>query len=313
MSQENQNADPAAQYAQDIDKSDALSNETNWDYLNEQEAQTEETEEVEPELEAAPEPEEEKEDPRIAAKFAALSRREKEARLKEREIDQKLAQLEEKLATLNAPAPEPEKPAELPLEYRLKRDPLGTLAELGLDYSKLAEIAINDGKITQDMQLELLKKDMEDKYSKEIESIRTELSDRDKRAEEERYEKVIQGYMGELTDFVNTNDEYELIRANDAVDLVYDVIQKHHAATQQILSTKEAADHVEEYLTEEARKLMTLKKFAPAPAAEPKQEVRQPSPTLTNGHTTQVSTKGLTSLSEDESKLQAAQLLKWIE
>jgi hypothetical protein len=257
------------------------------------------------------------------AKFAALSRREKQLREKESQMQQqyeaKLAEIEAKLESLSAPkveeVQEVEKEPELPLEYRLKKDPLGTLSELGLSYDQLTNLALNDGKLTPEMQMELMKQELESKYNSKFESLQNELLERDKRLEEEKYNETVTNFKNELTSFVNSNDNYELIRANDAVDVVYDVIEEHYKETGNIMSKQEAADQVESYLEAEVEKLLKLNKlksrFAPPQTEQPQQREKAPqSPTLSNTHSTTVS-KPSRPKSRDASVASAASLLRW--
>ena len=50
--------------------------------------------------------------------------------------------------------------------------------------------------------------------------------------------------------------QYELIQANEANDIIYDVIEEHYNETGRILDIEEAAEAVESYLEEEAEKLL---------------------------------------------------------
>lgn len=259
--------------------------------------------------------EETAEDKEFASKFAALSRRDKEIRQKEKELESKLAEFEERMKSFEQKQePEVEETPEIPLEYRLRKDPINTLAELGLSYDKLTELALNDGKLTTDMQMDLMRREIDEKYGSELQALKEELAEKERKAEEQKYEEVINGFMNELTSYVNSNDKYEMIKANDAVDLVYNVIEQHHQETGRILSNEEAADQVEEYLFEEAKKLLESNKlkglYQQAKPTEEKQE-RQPSPTLSNELGTQVSTKGDRFLSDEESKAAISKLLKW--
>lgn len=248
----------------------------------------------------------------FASKFAALSRKEKALRQQEQEWKSKLEEMEARIRSYEEK--ENTKEPEIPLDYRLKKNPLQTLDELGLSYDKLTELALNDGKLTPDMQMDIMRRELEDKYSKELEDIRNELLERDKRMEEQKYEETINGYMAELTNFVNKSDSYELIKANDAVDLVFDVVENHYNETGKILSNEEAADLVERELEAELKRVMEKAGpklgFGAQASQEPKRPAAQ-SPTLSNSQTSHVSTRGDRPLSEDESKSVAAQLLKW--
>jgi hypothetical protein len=288
------------------------------------EADGSESAEVEETLEANSEVEEKSDskNDEFSAKFAALSRREKELRERESQIQEqyssKLAELEAKIESLNAPKEEEvQKEPELPLEYRLKKDPLGTLAELGLSYDQLTNLALNDGKLTTEMQMQLMKEDLESKYNGKFESLQNELLERDKRQEEQKYEETVTNFKNELTDFVNNSDDkYELIQANDAVDVVYEVIEEHYKDTGRIMSKDEAADQVENYLEGEIEKLMKLSKLKnkfglqEALKEQAKPAPVQASPTLSNAHSAAAS-KPSRPKTRDESLAYATSLLKW--
>ena len=85
------------------------------------------------------------------------------------------------------------------------------------------------------------------------------------------YEQQLNAFVTELTEFANNTPDYELIRSENAVDLVYDTIEQYHAETGKILSHKEACDAVEAHLFEQAKKMLEREKIkklysAPAPA-----------------------------------------------
>ena len=288
-------ADAAQEIASENDLKDAIEEKA-------------EAEAANAEPEASPEKDE------FASKFAALSRKEKALRQREAEMESRFKEMEDRLKAYEEK--ENTKEPEIPLDYKLKRNPLETLAELGLPYDKLTELALNDGKLTPEMQMEIMRRDLEDKYSKELESIRNDLLERDKKAEEQKYQDTINSYMSELTNFVNESDKYELIRANDAVDLVFDVVDNHYKETGNILSNEEAANLVESELEEELKRVMASagKKLGYG-ISEPKQPAKEPtqSPTLSNSQTSHVSTRGERNLSDDESKAAAAQLIKWMD
>ncbi len=221
------------------------------DVVMNQDSDLDASEEVEQSLEEAREPEKSDD---FSRKFAALSRREKEIRAKEVEYDKRIAELEERLGSFGKkPEPEPE----LPIEYRLKKDPLRALEDMGLSYDKLTELALNDGKLTPEMQMRLMREELEGDYKKKFEELENRLLEKEKSDEQRRYDDIQRGFQNEIEDFVESNaDRYELIQANEANDIIYDVIEEHYNDTGRILDIEEAAEAVESYLEEEAEKLL---------------------------------------------------------
>ena len=252
----------------------------------------------------------------FSSKFAALSRKEKAFRDQQADFDRQMQEfklMREEFETSKAPKEE----KKLPLEYRLKANPMETLSELGLDYETLTNLTLNDGKLTTDMQMKLMKEDMESSYSKKFEELQNRLDEKEKAEEESKYQQTIDNYMGEINQFVESNnEEYELIQANNASELVYNVVEEHYNDTGRVLETKEAADAVEAYLMEEAQKLFKVKKLSKLQEAveTPEPQIqRQSSPTLSNTLSSQVPHVGEQKLTNDQSKAKIAQLIKWTE
>ncbi len=179
-------------------------------------------------------------------KFAALSRKEKALRDRELELEKKYGGDKEK---------------ELPLERRIRANPLKALEELGLDYDKLTELALNDGRLTPDMQMKLMREELENDYKDKFNSLEQRINAKEKMEEEAKYDAVKQGFVGEINSFVNENrNDFEYVAHNEATDVVYDVIEEHYNETGRILDIKEAVQAVESYLEEEAEKLLNLGK-----------------------------------------------------
>jgi len=262
-------------------------------------------EEVESSLEAAHEPERDD----FSRKFAALSRREKEIRAKEAEYDQRIADLEHRFS-----AREPQKEPEIPFDVQLRQNPLKALESVGLSYDKLTELALNDGKLTPEMQMKLMREELETDYKSKFEDLENRLVEKEKGLEEQRYEDIKLGFQNEIESFVNSNgEEYELIKANEANDVVYDVIEEHYNETGKILDIREAAQAVENYLEEEASKLLNLGKIRSKfnPGNNEQEPLRQSQVTLSNAHSAQANERVARKLSEEESKSAMAQMLKW--
>lgn len=289
------------------------------------EAQAAETQE-----ETSTEHKEEKYDDGFDRKFAALSRKDKELR-EEREAfasqKEEMAALKAELEALKAPKEEAKEP-ELPLEYRLKRNPMETLAELGIDYETLTNIAINDGKMSPEMQMKLMQEDlhhsMDKKYGSKLEEIQAKLDAKEQaereereaaeeRQKEEAVNKAVEDFTTKISSHIESEPEkYELVSANNAQDLIYDVIEEHYNDTGRILEIEEASDAVENYLMDEAKKLMKLKKLSGNSEPEIKPEDLFESPTtLSNVQSASTPKLAERKLTNEESKAKAASLIKW--
>lgn len=251
-------------------------------------------------------------DPNWDAKFAALSRKEKEMRERESALETRLAELE---AKLTQPEPTETKEPELPLEYRLKRDPIATLGELGLDYETLTNMVLNDGRMSPEMQMKLMREELESDYKSKFEELEAKLADKEIAEENEKYNQVINNFKTDLNNFIESSDEYELIKANEAQDLVYDVIEQYHQEHGRILDTSEAADQVEKYLEDELRKVLSKSKklgnWNPE-SAKPVASTTE-SPTLSNSQAVTGATQSANGkmLSREESLANLAHLIKW--
>tara|TARA_R100000656_G_scaffold102796_2_gene74770 strand:- start:296 stop:1210 length:915 start_codon:yes stop_codon:yes gene_type:complete len=252
--------------------------------------------------------EQEGEDDQFSRKFAALSRREKDIRAKEADYEYRMRELEEKLQELQNPPEEPQ----APIEERLRRNPFETLEEMGLGYDKLTELALNDGKLTPEMQMKLMREELEHGYKSKFEELEERLAQKEQEEEYNKYESIETNFKQEIDSFVNGKDEFELINANGASDLVYDVIEEHYNDTGRVLNMDEAAEAVESYLEDELEKLMSLGKVKSK--FSPRQEQvfkRQPSPTLSNAHSAQAYQRADRPLSNEESVKEAAKLIRW--
>jgi hypothetical protein len=246
---------------------------------------------------------------RFASKFAALSRKEKALRDRESEYESKFEEMERRLADYETKSQEPE----VDWEQLLRRDPLKALEEAGLGYDKLTELALNDGKLTPDMQLAAMREEIENDYRRKFEELEGRLSEKEQAEQEAYYDSVQENFQNEISSFVEQNqDKYELIEASDANALVFDVIEEHYNETGRVLDIGEAADAVESYLEEEAGKLMKLKKISSRLGIDPRELEELEQVTLSNDHSAQVQYDGASRLlSEEESKARAARMLQW--
>lgn len=247
----------------------------------------------------------------FAKKFAALSRREKDIRSREQEYEARLAELN---AKTNDMLPKQEQETEqLPLEYRLKRNPLKTLEELGLSYDKLTNLVLNDGELPADMQMKLMKEELESDYKTKFEQLEERLKAKEVEEQEAKLNTVVDSFKKEINDHISAETEkYELITASESQELVFDIISQHYDETQRILPIEEAAQAVEEHLLEEFSKFSNIKKLSSGEEASKPDTFRQ-SPTLSNDLSAQSVNSTDKKLSPEESKARAAAMLKWVE
>jgi hypothetical protein len=283
------------------------------------EAKTEEADKASEDKKADSEEKKPEEDKKFAQKFAALSRREKAIKEREKKLEQRLADLEAKSK------PQAEAPKE-PLELRLKKNPFETLKELGLDYGALTQIALNEGKLTPELQMQVMRQELEGQYKSEIDQLRQRLDGREKQEEEAKQAKQTQDFLAEIKQHISSNTtDYDLLsfEGEDGVDVVTDVIVQHYNTTGEVMTIKEAADLVEEQLLEEAKiRLAKSKKVQglitqPKPTAkaaptEQKTEKRA-SVTLSNEQAQVASTKKTQALSREEAIAEASKLIRYSE
>lgn len=247
------------------------------------------------------------EDPKFAARFAALTRREK--MIQDRESKVKTEEAEYK--------------AWKKAKEEAKINPVSLLETHGLSFNELTDYLLTKGEqkqLTAEEKIELLQKRLDDKEKADAEAMT-------KRKQDE-VESHVSNYKSNIKQLVDgSGDTYELIQSQEAYDLVFSVVQEHwnstydeSTGTGEFMKTDLACKAVEDYLTDQVReKILKLKKFAPKGEepieAEVKTEEAKTSipPTLTN----RISTQSLHTdapkqrLSNEESIKLAASLLRW--
>lgn len=263
---------------------------------------------------------------KFASKFAALTRKEKEFnekfKSKETEYAQKLADIEAKSVKLK---PYEELDAEISTN---KRKALDFLLSKGLTTDEIAEMLMDEANPDPETKLKRTMSETESKLMKEIQALKQSLEDKElnKKTQEEeeekkRHETIVKGVMADLTEFVNKEEEYELIRQYNSVDMVYSVMNEHYQEQVQkgipdqlikILTYKEACDAVEAHLDEKVKTVYEAKRAKQAPK---KEEVKEPktTQTLSNTLSSEVPVSGERQLSKEEKMKEAAKMLRWVE
>lgn len=271
------------------------------------------TEGVKPQSEGnaeAPQPADENS---LSARFAALAKREKaivDREKKAQELGKKYEPLIQSLA-------------------KFKEDPVTALDAMeaeGVTFEMLAQAYLK----RKDPNAQPTAEDKYAELQKRLDAIEQEKKDNALREAQAKEAQAVDAFKGQIKSFVESGGEkYELIQAQNAIDVVYDVIEQHYQKTGEIMDVATASDHVENHLYEEGKRLLAIKKFGfqpptsqeatpqapqkPASAAEAiAQGVKPQSPTLSTRDVPPASTppsSGL--LSREESIRLAASKLKF--
>lgn len=215
---------------------------------------------------------EQKPEEKASQRFAALARKEKATREAEAKLSQRGKELEAREAQVKAFE-----------EAKANKDYSKAAEIIGLSYEEWTQYLLNDNKPTPELQAK-------DALS-EVEKLRNELAEKEKKAEEDRkkaaeeeYNQTVIEFKQEVNDFLLTNKaEYELIATTGTQEVVLAVIEQHFQATSKegnpkVLSIKEAADLVEADLLEKAKKAAAISKVLakPTPPSGTKEEIKQP-------------------------------------
>lgn len=249
----------------------------------------------------------------FAPKFAALSRKEKQVKAMEQAIKQREAELAQKMKEIEERS-KSSSDAQSSWEKQLSENPLKFLREKGITMDQLVQMQLNDENPTFDMKLERLKSELENKTLKEVEELKKQLKDKEELEAKTQYERAVEAYKTEVNSYIEQNAEtYELIRAESATDLVFQVAEEYYNSTGKVLDIKDAADAVEAELEEQAKKILELKKFKASQKQEPTATKTQTAPTLSNTQASEVPKNGSRFLSNEDSIREAAKLIRWQE
>lgn len=265
-----------------------------------------------------------------AARFAALSRQEKKLKEHARNLKAKEAELEARIKAMEAGYQDSSKYVSV---EELLKNPYAVTKKHGVTLESLAELAMNDGKLTPEKIVE----QVESKFTAKIKELEDRLAEKESKEQQDRYDQTLQTFKANLTKHVNDTPDYEMIRATDSVDLVFDVINTdyetklaafieendreptHDERNSFILSNKHASDMVEQWLLDQEkariakyRELNKTKGMFETPKPKPEQ-VKAQTQTLTNTLAAQVPSKDGKMLTEEESKKEAAKLIRFVE
>lgn len=248
----------------------------------EEQSQSDNSEETES-VEAKEAPEETKEvkaeeETSLSSQYAQLARKEKAIRAKAQEIKAQEEAIKAERAAIEA---ERQKLSGKPsLEERLQKNPKDVfkiLAEMGLSYDKLTELALEgDSSPSNDAALEELRAEL-----KAIKEGQEQTRKMQEEAQQSQYKQAISMLRSEATKLVSTRaEEFETIREMGEIDSVVDLIEERFKSEGIVMSVEDAAREVEEYLVEEATKVARIKKIQQRLAPPQASKTKEASPKL---------------------------------
>lgn len=231
---------------------------------------------VAPETQTSATPESTQEVDSMAARFAALSKKEKAIVERERQLRE---QYETKVSAWEK------------AQQEAKANPVKYLESLGLTLEDVANHVLSNNEEQPLSPEELRVKQIEDKLTAlEQQRIREqqEAEQAAIAAQQQMIEQTVTGYKNVISQYLSENpDTYELTAQLDSVDLVFDVTEQYYHQTGKLLPLDQAVKAVEEYWEAEVERVMQLNKIKTkygrtAPEEPMKESGAERSVTLTN-------------------------------
>lgn len=179
----------------------------------------------------------------MASKFAALAKKERQARLLHAQAKTRAEELAKREAAIAE--------RERLWEEEFKQSPLEALKKRNLTYQDLTNAALNDGKFQPDVEIK--------RVQDEIQRFRVEQEEKEKKAieaqqaaQQKAESEAIEGFKTKISDHIDANSEkFELTKLYDASELVFQTVEEHFERNKKILSIDEACSLVEQYLESE--------------------------------------------------------------
>lgn len=235
----------------------------------------------------APEP---KPEQALSSQYAQLARKERALRAKALELKTR----EDAFKASQSPAQQPPATANgIPLE-EFKKNPWKFMQEAGVTYDQVTKAALDAPSPEQEAVSQMQAKiaELESKLQDTDKSWKQTWEDNQKT----QYNQALNQIKNEVSSLVNSDPEFETIKATNSIQDVVELIEKTFQEDGILLSVSEASKQVEDYLAEETFKLFQLKKIqnrlkpatttvvaaSPKISGAPVTTQQQPSKTLTN-------------------------------
>tara|TARA_Y100001938_G_C8092572_1_gene435967 strand:+ start:2962 stop:3804 length:843 start_codon:yes stop_codon:yes gene_type:complete len=176
----------------------------------------------------------------FSSQFAALSRKERDLHLRQKE----LAAQEQRMGDMAKKLEDYEKTMSL-----AKENPEAFLERSGLSMKELLTRELNGGDLPEN---EVLKKQLADQ-AKQIEDLRQSQVEKDKQAEQQRLHQLRTDYVDQIKTTIDNveGDKFELVKAANAYETVYAVLQESYNETGKDIGMEAAAGIVEDYYRKE--------------------------------------------------------------
>jgi hypothetical protein len=189
---------------------------------------------------------------RVASKFAALTRKDRELAQKEKEIADKLAALESREKEMGGKFA----PFEEVSELLSKGEHYAAAKKLNLDLMKLAEGVADDKPLPEwDPHIKGLASKVE-----EISKKLAEAEEAKRRMEEESYNQKVNQFTEHITSYISR--DFPIVAAQrDGIQTVIALMEETYRQTGKALSNQEACQMVNEYYIEEFKKVMNIPQF----------------------------------------------------
>lgn len=233
----------------------------------------------------------------MTAKFAALAKKERIARLAQHNAKQKEATLLAREKALEE--------RERLWENEFRQTPLEALKKRNLTYQDLTNAALNDGKFQPETEIKSVKEEIE-RLRQETLERENKATEAQKKAQEQAESEAIEAFKGKINGHIEQGGEkFELTKLYDATELVFQTVEEHFARTQKILSVDEACGLVETYLESELERTSKASKkfqskYMQAKEAQSKSEPSKSSVTLTNHMNSNVAPSLLSPKNEED-------------
>ncbi len=211
-------------------------------------------------------------EPDFSSQFAALSRQERELHLKQREMAAK----EKKLSEMQERVSQYEKAAAL-----AKDNPEAFLEANGISVQQLLSRELNGG---QTPESDLLRQQL-DAQAKQIEDLRQSQAAKEREAETQRLTQLKTSYVDQIREWVDNSergDKYELVKASNAYETVYQVLQQEYNSSGRDMGFGAAAQVVEDYYRNELERYKDTRvlKELSGGSSEPMQKESASSPAV---------------------------------